>query len=1846
MATHAIDDLAAHAFELVSKELASTLDAARAELEDFVDGRGGAEALNRTAEHLHAARGALKIVEIHGAALLAEEMVETCRRLAEAKDGDKAEQAIEALTRAMVQLPAYLERLLGGGKDVALALLPLLNDLRQARDKPSLSEGTLVLLHAGPFERNLARPGWAAGDGAVGRGFDKIAQRLRPAFQSALLGWIKGAEPAKHLDELLRICTNLERAAATEQVRQLWTVLTAVLTAIRGGGLEPSVALKRLIGQVDRQLKRLVDGGEPAVVNAPPVELVNGLLYYVARASSNHPRIEALRKQYNLGEMLPEPKELEQAREGLAGPSVKLMRTVAQAIKDDLGTVKDALDIFVRTGMQGADKLGPQLDMLKKIGDTLGVLGLEKARGKIQRKSQDLAAIVTNGKPAEQGVLEQIAATLLDVEEALDRELVRAVVPGEEAESAETPADADTQHQQVTQAVMGECIVNLAKVKEAVIQLVENPADTRPLEQVKPQLRGIAAGLLMLGKTKAVTVVERVGGVIATRLPAGTKLKPEYLERLADAIVSVEYYMETVSAGRSDPWYMLDNADRCLDLLETLPVKTPAPVAAAPAAAKQASAPPPPKKAAAPPPSVMQVEEGRSDPELVEVFIEEAKEEIANIRRNLPAWIEDRANSEALISTRRSFHTLKGSGRMVGAQLIGEFAWSIENLLNKLINQTLEPTPAMLTFVSEASAALPQLLEQLEVGLPPKLDVQLLMKRAEAFADGDPEAAAITGPALRAEPAAAAPEPAMDPVLADIFVKEMRGHLAVIEQFLARTPSGTGSHTIDEPLYRACHTLLGSARMAGYEPAMQIAAPLAEHLRRHFEAGSAVDDAGLDALRKAAGQIDRMAAALAAGGSVEPDPEVIAALGALAADVRTAAPAGAPSMPEAAQSAEEEAEAQGSAAAPTDFEAAPGAPERPVAPATAGPAATPAPVGGFDPEIAAIFAEEAAEILDNAQAALQDVRQRQDQPSVAVLQRYLHTLKGGARMAGLLPMGDLSHALETLLSRLAEGRSRQTPAATDLIQRGLDELQQMRDAIDAGRPIAPNMELVGRLESFDSADAAAPPAPEVAAASSAPPAQTARPAERAPPAAGMPPAQTMAPPAARPPPSAVPPQGAPPAASRAPEAPSAVEREPTVDLTDADLEGLDEIELGAARTHRPADAPADSVGREDRAVAESPPGEEATIVEQKAQGAILGVVPEAAAAPPPAAPAPPAAAVSPPAPAGPPAEQRGAERAETARVEAALLDALLNGAGEINIFQSRLAQQLKSIEFHLGELGGTVSRLREQLRKLEAETEAHILYRHQDDADSDSGFDPLELDRYSTIQQLSRALAESANDVASINELLHGLTNEADTLLTQQARVTSDLQSGLMQTRMVPFQRHVPRLQRIVRQACADTGKQAELVVEGEGNEIDRQVLESMLPPFEHLLRNSIAHGIERAEIRRQRGKPEVGRVLLKIRREGSEVIVEVSDDGGGLDLAAIRRKAYEKGLLAVNQKITDEQAVELILQPGFSTAGELTHTAGRGVGMDVVDNEVKKLGGSMRIETRTGEGTKFLIRLPYTLAITHALIVNVGEETFALPLPTVEGITRLSRDKILKHLTEDEPKLDYGGIVYRIQHLGSLVGGAPSALPEDENAVSLVLIRAGDNSTALLTDSLEGSREIVVKTLGPHIASVPGVTGATILGDGRVIMILDPGTLVRAHRPADTAARPAAERSAAQQVTALVVDDSITMRRVTQRLLERRGAKVYTARDGLDAISVLQEHSVDVILLDIEMPRMDGYQFATHVRNDPRLKHLPIIMITSRSGEKHRARAIEIGVNDYLSKPYQESQLIAAIQALVGRDL
>lgn len=332
---------------------------------------------------------------------------------------------------------------------------------------------------------------------------------------------------------------------------------------------------------------------------------------------------------------------------------------------------------------------------------------------------------------------------------------------------------------------------------------------------------------------------------------------------------------------------------------------------------------------------------------------------------------------------------------------------------------------------------------------------------------------------------------------------------------------------------------------------------------------------------------------------------------------------------------------------------------------------------------------------------------------------------------------------------------------------------------------------------------------------------------------------------------------------------------------------------------------------------------------------------------------------------------------------------------------------------------------------------------------------------------------------------------------------------------------------------------------------------------------------------------------------------------------------------------------MNLILTPGFSTATKVTQSAGRGVGMDVVANEVKQLGGSLQISSVTGQGTNFTVRLPFTLAITQALIVRTGEEVYALPLPTVEGVVRIARVELETLLSQSEPSYEYGEQAYRFQHLGMYLGGQAAQLPEEESHVPVILVRAGENSVALLTDEMLASQEIVVKTVGPQLSSVRGIAGATILGDGSVVLILDIIAIVRAGAPV-VELKNAAPTPSDTRPLVMVVDDSITVRRVTERFLERNGMRVITAKDGLDAISVLRDHRPEIILLDIEMPRMDGYEFAIHVRNDPRISDTPIIMITSRVGDKHRARAIEIGVNDYLGKPYQDATLLDSITRLL----
>jgi chemosensory pili system protein ChpA (sensor histidine kinase/response regulator) len=1756
-------DISSQTLHIVAKELNATLNDARASLEGYAERPDQREQLEKCADQLHSAHGVLRLVEVYGAALLAEEMEHVTRYLL-SSGGDQKRQidGLDALMRAMVQLPTYLERVLAGGRDLALVLLPLLNDLRSVRGSPLLSEGTLLLLNL-KSDQN-AKPQLTQGEQSIS--VAQWARRLRPRFQIGLLGYIRGERTVQNLEILAKVTEKLEQVATTQPVFQLWWVVGAILEAVRANGLEGSATLKRLLGQADRQIKALYELGEGRYCEDPPIDLLNNLLYYVARATTSGGRIGAVRASFKLAELLPVDDSIEHERESLSAPSVKLMRTVAAAIKEDLSKVKDVLDIFVRRGGGQSAELLPQLELLKKISDTLGVLGLGELRKRVQDEILALTQIVADGKPPPEESLVRVAGVLLSVEDSLDDQLVRLILPAPSADvAADFPQDLDHEFRQVSEAVLRECIVNMARIKEAVSTAVQKPNEFSPqgLDNVPQLLRGITAGLLMLGKGRAVELMDAIGAQVRKLIEPGAPAPDSIrLERVADAIVSIEYYMETVQNGRTDPWYMLDNAETCLktladdDTLSRLPNLS----LTSSEAAKTMRLDPADtiamertKRAhAATNPLIAVPEPEAVDPQFVELFIEEAKEEIASVQKTFPLWDQNPMDFDPLSSLRRSFHTLKGSGRMVGARSIAEFAWSIENLLNRIIDKTLSRTPGMMGLLRSSVAALPQLVEQLETGRQVSAPIEALMSRAFAYADGrDPEQAkAHVAPEDRAGSdansattswggATAVPlKPAMDPALHEIYSKETSSHLAEIREYLQKRSEQPAPHELPEAVYRAIHTLSGSSKMAEARHGIRITEPLNHVMRKVFDSGQGLSDSGLVTLDHSVRAIENVLSHInESTGFFSDQPALLTRLRDLESEVdamiaRTASDTGASAM----------------------------LPALTIPPPEPGPAAEPAqeaaPSEEFDHEIANVYSEEATELLESAHASLSVWnKDRRDKQPVAELQRQLHTLKGGARMAGITAMGDLSHELETLVLQIDTGAVAGDDHAHTVMQTSLDELSRMRDLVSTGKLPGNARDLIAQIRGLAGASATAAPAAVTSAAAVPAPAAT--------------PATTAAAPTPTPAPAPAP--------------------APATRVAAA---------LPAARAPSPEPAAAnEDVSALEISSAPILPGREAAPV----------------------------------------------ERVEMARVDADLLDTMLNNAGEVSIFRARLDQQVNSIDFNLAELARTVIRLKEQLRGLEIETEAQVLHRHQDTEPRRDDFDPLELDRYSSLQQFSRALAETSGDVASIQGLLETLTREAQSLLTQQARVITELQNSLMRTRMVPFQRHVQRLTRLVRQAANDTGKRAELAVQGAAAELDRQMLERMVAPLEHMLRNSVVHGIEAPDRRALLGKPDVGRISISLERDGAEIVIVVADDGTGINVKLIREKAVALGLVDAHAKLTDEEAVQLILEPGFSTAGHVTQAAGRGVGMDVVATEVKKLGGGLFIDSTYGKGSRFTIRLPFTLAISQALIVRVAEETYALPLATVEGVVRLPRNIVARHLGKDAALFEYGGQKYRFQHLGSFVGLGATRLPDLDVSMSVVLIRAGEHSTALVTDELVGSREIVVKSLGPQISAIRGIAGATILGDGRIVLILDMGSLVRSEwraRPTETAVLDQRDR----RTFALVVDDSITVRRVTQRLLERNGMRVLTAKDGVDAVSLLQENLPDIILLDIEMPRMDGYEVAAHVRNDPRLKHIPIVMITSRVSEKHRARAIELGVDDYLGKPYQESQLLDAIEPLVNR--
>jgi chemosensory pili system protein ChpA (sensor histidine kinase/response regulator) len=828
-------------------------------------------------------------------------------------------------------------------------------------------------------------------------------------------------------------------------------------------------------------------------------------------------------------------------------------------------------------------------------------------------------------------------------------------------------------------------------------------------------------------------------------------------------------------------------------------------------------------------------------------------------------------------------------------------------------------------------------------------------------------------------------------------------------------------------------------------------------------------------------------------------------------------------------------------------------------------------IDAVDIELFPIFEEEALELMPKLDGQLRAWLVAPGESShAAACMRTLHTLKGGARLAGAMRLGEMAHRLETRIERLVAHDGQANAGDVEALQSVCDAMTQA-------------------FEALRSRDAQAY-ADAVAAATTAP--------------LATPPRETKPAPLA--------------------EAPVFVAT-PEIPVIEPPKAANDEpppASIEAPRRERPI---------EQRA-APAPAAELATI-DWSRFARNDAHAPQAAK----------------------PAERATATAQSAVRVRAPLLDRLVNQAGEVSITRSRIETGVGQIKGSLADLTENLERLRGHLRDIELQGEVQMSSRLEAAKAAAQSFDPLEFDRFTRFQELTRMMAESVNDVATVQRTLQRSIESTEDELVAQARLTRDLQDDLLRTRMVEFEGLSDRLYRVVRLAAKETGKQVRLDIVGGSIEIDRGVLDRMTGAFEHLLRNCVSHGIELPEVRKAAGKDPTGTIVVSLSHEGNEVGVEFRDDGAGLDLARIRAKGEATGLIEPGSVHTDAELANLIFTAGFSTADKVTELAGRGVGMDVVRAEVIAMGGRIETATAAGQGTSFKLVLPLTTAVTRVVMLRCGETMVAVPSTLVEIVRRATPGEVDAGYASGG--YEYGGQIVPFFWLGALLqlGSRPDA--SQGRTRTVVVVRSAQQRIAVHVDEVLGNQEVVVKNLGPQLSRLPGLAGMTLLASGAVALIYNPVALATLYgEAARTSMAPRApgapvspllpaEASAAARAAplVLVVDDSLTVRRVTQRLLVREGYRVTLAKDGLDALERLAEEVPRVVLSDIEMPRMDGFDLVRNIRADIRWRELPVIMITSRIAQKHRDHATELGVDHYLGKPYSEEDLLALIARYIA---
>ncbi len=1606
---------------------------------------------------------------------------------------------------------------------------------------------------------------------------------LREHVGNAKMVWNKVASGHQPSLVVFRDLATQMRARAAELKQQNLVLLAHDIVAITGWiGDAPDKASDNVAMEVATALLLV----ENAVEN-----YANLGDEFAQQAGLMHKRLQAVVKGETLKDAAPVPVLDEMSRRA---QERLLMAQVVSEIQASLRAIEQALDAFFRDAAKRSELAGLDKPVRQVLG-ALTILNEDRAAAALSTCAAEIQRFGKADYVASPGDFERVAGSLsglgfyVDALQHGKADFDQFMKPIS-ARKAEAPEEAE-----VGAAPAKTVEAELAQGKKALTALLEEwkkrPAD---------------AGLRAELKAKAAALQKDAGLVADAKAEAQAA---DILKLLADA-----------DAKPADAR-----------------VFEPAPAAPAPSAQAQ---------------KLMAASAETVDAELLSVYLEEAGEVLGTIAESLDQAREVPQNMEVLRTIRRGFHTLKGSGRMVGLTRLGEASWAVEQVLNRWLEEERAGTPDLFTLIDAARTFFGGAVDSLKAGgtSPDEAQIVALAQKVKA---GEPlgevvlqaPAPAVPTPAAAPAPAPAAPAldfPAIDitavslprapetltasaaaapieiapvpapapavpaeeepirigalelsPALFGIFLDETKSHLEHLAEAQGKLAEG---EPVTEDLERSAHTLAGIAGTVKLDAMRELAHALESMLERAL--GKPADAATRGLIGEAAGALGGMLARAEARTLPVPAGDLVARLDGAAsgAAVEAVAPAAETVTPAAAPTIELgdldfalPADAAPAAQPVDDALSLDFSQVMPILGGAAGPSASPIgepavlvpPIAELAPPPAAAPAAPAPQAPSNVVAFPAAPEEPAAEPPAVEVEE--------------LPVERRTRRLDDDID-------------PELLPIFLEEAQELVPAVGQS------------LRDWRSN-------PDNAAAGNA--------LQRA--------LHTLKGSARM--------CGAMALGELTHHMESRVENALAVKQLPATL--FDELEVSYDRMGFLYDR----------------------LVNPNAAGPLPADLDEPAAAAPAAAPAAmpvPTPAAAPAAPASgastasaakvplqpgkpaAPAQGAGAEPDPAAasramlRVRADLIDRLVNEAGEVSIARSRIEGDMRGIKSALFDLTENVNRLRAQLREIEIQAEGQMQSKVALAQEQDKAFDPLEFDRFTRFQEITRMMAESVNDVSTVQQNLLKALGEGEIALSAQARLTRALQANLMRIRMVPFASISERLFRIVRQAAKETEKRAVLDIKGGQVEVDRSVLERITAPFEHMLRNSVAHGVEPAAERVAKGKPELGEIKIEVRQEGNEIVLAVTDDGAGLNYDRIRAKAVSQGLLRPEDSPSDAEVAEFIFHPGFSTAAEVTQLAGRGVGMDVVKSEIAALGGRVDLTSESGRGTKFTIYLPLTLAVTQAVMVRAGGVTFAIPAVMVEQVRQVKADELGSFQTSGEAQ--WQNRRYPFRYLPRILGDGEFQA-EARRVTPIMFLRTGTNMAAIQLDEVIGSQEIVVKNTGPLLARVAGITGATVLGTGEIVLILNP--IILAGREVAAAARvaegaavaPAAPVPAAPVVpTVMIVDDSLTVRKITGRLLAREGYNVLTAKDGVDAMEQLHDAVPDVMLVDIEMPRMDGFDLTRNVRADSRLKHIPIIMITSRTADKHRAYAREIGVNVYLGKPYQEEELLAHIGSFVQK--